>query len=169
MKLPNTKDVAEMLVRFEMAVEESGDGLRVFWPASGKEFGCFTGPGAFLDCWGKRAADGLYESKKLDFVCQAYLHSCAEGKAELLSQLRDHLLDDDAKLNLRMEEVKWVAPEDLGTDWVSRYAEALAGPYWRASFDLGILNSLMALDPSLESWVEEIRQEVRQRLGLRGG
>ncbi|MDV3514683.1 hypothetical protein [Stenotrophomonas sp. C1657] len=166
MKLPNTQDVAEMLAQVNMAVEETADGLRVFWCVPDKEYGRFTGPGHFLDYWGRRAADAIYENRKLEFFRETYVDSDDEGKDELLRLLRDHVLSDDPALSQRMQHIRWVAPADLEGDWVSHYANVLTGPWWAGDFDLGILKSILVFEPSLKPWVEDIRRELRVRIGL---
>lgn len=165
-KFPNTRDVADMLARFDMAVEETSGGLRVFWSTTNKDLGIFTGPGAFLDYWGDRAAKGIYEGRKLELFCQTYLSLGKDGQAELLKELRDHVLDDDPKLNQRMEAIERPSPDSLGNDWVSDYLNVVALPYYGEDFELGIFDCLMVLDPSLEPWVAEIRQDVGRSIGL---
>ncbi|NIJ78156.1 hypothetical protein FHT08_003276 [Xanthomonas campestris] len=166
MKLPNTQDVAEMLAHFDMAIEETADGLRVFWRASNKEYGCFTGPGAFLDHWGESAAKGIYESRKLDLVRQIYRNADESSRAKLLYDIRSYFLDNKSALKSRLSEVEWTPSGRLEVGWVGQYAKVLAAPRGESNFDIGILDSMAALDPALEGWAAETRRELRRWVGL---
>lgn len=168
MKLPSIDEISEMLIPFEMAVEVAQAGVRVYFLDSGREFGRFSGPGAFLDVWGEHVATVLHESEKISLVQEMYMSSSGEARLELLELVRAHVLHASPELKSRLLKLERVPAKALGPDWPIRYAKIKSGPRWARNFESGLIDCFVALDPRLERWAAELRRELEEWLGLGG-
>lgn len=166
MKFPSILEISEMLAPFEMAIEAAQAGVRVYFLDSGREFGRFSGPGAFLDAWGEHVATVIHESEKISFVQEIYTSSSAEARIELLELVRAHVLHASPELKSRLLKLERVPAETLAPDWPSRYAKIRSGPRWAKNFELGLIDCFVALDPALVPWAKGLRREMEEWLGL---